>query len=69
MWIPESTQRKKRLQKGLLHDVICVVRITAQPQCTGSSRRPVALDKQPEGRRVTTARQLYQVTVGKFHAY
>ncbi len=64
--VAQPVQRDERLQEGVLHGIVDVVRLRAQP-CRARHRQ-VPLDQQPERRRIAVAGQPDQVTVRDVHA-
>jgi len=65
--VAQPAQARERLQERLLHDVIHVVRIRAQPR-RQSPRRPKApLNQQPERASITGAGLPDQITVAGVH--
>ena len=58
------------MQERLLHDIVDITGIGAQPACAGPHHPLVPLDQQPERHRITVPGQpeLYQVPVGQLAA-
>ena len=66
--VAQPVQRDERLQEGVLHGVVGVVRLRAQPGRAGARHRQVPFDQQPERRRIAVAGQPDQVAVRDVHA-
>ena len=66
--VAQPVQRQERLQEGVLHGVVGVVRLRAQPGRAGAGHRQVPFDQQPERGRVAVAGEPDQVAVGDVHA-
>jgi hypothetical protein len=67
--VAQPVQRDERLQERVLHGVVGVVRLRAQPGRAGAGHRQVPLDQQPERGRVAVAGQPDQVAVTDVHAW
>jgi hypothetical protein len=66
--VAQPVKGDERLQEGVLHGVVGVVRLRAQPGRAGAGHRLVPFDQQPERGRVAVAGQPDQVAVGNVHA-
>ena len=66
--VAQPVQRDERLQEGVLHGVVGVVGLRAQPGRAGAGHRQVPFDQQPERGRVAVAGQPDQVAVTDVHA-
>ena len=65
--VAQPAQARERLQERLLHDVIHLVRMRAQPRRQSPRRRKVPLNQQPERASVTGAGPPGQITVADVH--
>jgi hypothetical protein len=61
--VAQPVQGDERLQEGVLHGIVGVVRLRAQPGRAGARHRQVPFDQQPERRRIAVAGQPDQVAV------
>jgi hypothetical protein len=66
--VAQPVQGDERLQEGVLHGIVGVVWLRAQPGRAGARHRQVPLDQQPERRRIAVAGQPDQVAVRDVHA-
>ena len=66
--VAQPVQRDERLQEGVLHGIVDVVRPRAQPGRAGAGRRQMPFDQQPERRRIAVAGQPDQIAVRDIHA-